>query len=185
MSFSNIYIFYMKSHFITKSYIQAWTKFSYLHIISYFNIIDFEVLIKYLYASLCNVAVNKNVLSNNIYTHLIIKKYDFFSLGWEKCVNSTKHTKDPYHTHAFEWNVHKRRSTLYILYPSNIICCFWCCKICGKAVWLKFFYSDKWWYTFCLMQHCPHWITNYIFTSFMIWFLLIFSIKLSPTFLHY
>ena len=60
-------------------------------------------------------------------------------MGWEKCVNSTKHTKDPYHTHAFEWNVHKRRSTLYILYPSNIICCFWCCKICGKAVWLNFF----------------------------------------------
>ena len=67
------------------------------------------------------------------------KKIRFFSLGWEKCVNSTKHTKDPYHTHAFEWNVHKRRSTLYILYPSNIICCFWCCKICGKAVWLNFF----------------------------------------------
>ena len=60
-------------------------------------------------------------------------------MGWEKCVNSTKHTKDPYHTHAFEWNVHKRRSTLYILYPSNIICCFWCCKICGKAVWWNFF----------------------------------------------
>ena len=109
-----------------------------------------------------------------------------FFLGWEKCVNSTKHTKDPYHTHAFEWNVHKRRSTLYILYPSNIICCFWCCKICGKAVWLKFFYSDKWWYTFCLMQHCQHWITNYTYISFTIWFLLILSIiKSSPKYQSY
>ena len=120
-------------------------------------------------------------VKQHLYTFDNKKENAFFSLGWEKCVNSRKHTKDPYHTHAFEWNVHKRRSTLYILYPSNIICCFWCCKICGKAVRLKFFYSDKWWYTFCLMQHCPYWTTNYIYLSYMIWFLLIFFIKLWPT----
>ena len=52
--------------------------FSYNQIIIDFDIIDFEVLIKYLYASLCNVALNKNVSSNNIYTHLIIKKENTF-----------------------------------------------------------------------------------------------------------